>query len=110
MSRSRLRLASSRGAARTSSSSCLIIVPIRMTLAGCSTISLTSSAPPSPSSSWGHRQGADGLAVGPHDDDLLRTLAAVAGCSHASILPRRPEAANARCGSRSARSPRSPDN
>src|SRR4051812_40109654 len=48
MSRSRLRLASSRGAARTSSSSCLIIVPIRMTLAGCSTMSLML-PPPSPS-------------------------------------------------------------
>ena len=38
ISLSRLREASSSGAARTSSSSCLIIVPIRMTLAGCSTM------------------------------------------------------------------------
>ncbi len=42
ISRSRLRDASSSGAARTSSSSCLIIVPMRMTLAGCSTRSATS--------------------------------------------------------------------
>ena len=35
------RLFSSSGAARTSSSSCLIMLPIRMTLAGCSTISVT---------------------------------------------------------------------
>ena len=38
ISLSRTRLASSRGAARTSSSSCLIMLPIRMTLAGCSTM------------------------------------------------------------------------
>jgi hypothetical protein len=49
MSRSRLRLASSRGAARTSSSSCLIIVPIRMTLAGSSTMSVTVDVPSGPS-------------------------------------------------------------
>ncbi len=42
---SRSRLASSSGAARTSSSSCLIIEPIRMTFAGCSTDSR--SGPPS---------------------------------------------------------------
>ena len=36
ISRSRPRLASSSGAARTSSSSCLIMLPIRITLAGCS--------------------------------------------------------------------------
>ena len=41
ISRSRTRLASSSGAARTSSSSCLIMLPMRMTLAGCSTISAT---------------------------------------------------------------------
>ena len=35
------RLFSSSGAALTSSSSCLIMLPIRMTLAGCSTISVT---------------------------------------------------------------------
>lgn len=40
-----LRLASSSGAARTSSRSCLIIVPMRMTLAGCSTMSATDSVP-----------------------------------------------------------------
>src|SRR3954471_4552280 len=39
ISRSRARLASSSGAARTSSSSCLIMVPIRITFAGCSTMS-----------------------------------------------------------------------
>src|SRR5260370_20026534 len=38
---SRALLFSSRGAALTSSSSCLIMLPIRMTLAGCSTISVT---------------------------------------------------------------------
>jgi hypothetical protein len=54
MSRSRLRLASSSGAARTSSSSCLIIVPIRMTLAGCSTRSpIPVALPPSGASPWG---------------------------------------------------------
>jgi hypothetical protein len=47
---SRARLFSSSGAARTSSSSCLIMLPIRMTLAGCSTISVTGRSPPS---SWG---------------------------------------------------------
>ena len=44
MSFSRTRLASSSGAARTSSSSCLIMLPIRITLAGCSTISVTGSS------------------------------------------------------------------
>ena len=38
ISRRRPRLASSSGAARTSSSSCLIMVPIRMTLSGCDTM------------------------------------------------------------------------
>src|SRR3954469_10285932 len=38
----RLRLASSSGAWRTSSSSCLIIEPMRMTFAGCSTDSTDS--------------------------------------------------------------------
>ena len=47
ISRSRARLASSSGAARTSSSSCLIMVPIRITLAGCSIWPVGS--PPSPS-------------------------------------------------------------
>ena len=37
------------------------------------------------------RQGADRLAVGADDDDLLRALVAVSGCSHASILPRAPD-------------------
>ena len=41
ISLSRARLASSSGAARTSSSSCLIMLPMRMTLAGCSTMSVT---------------------------------------------------------------------
>ena len=73
MSRSRLRLASSSGAARTSSSSCLIIVPIRMTLAGCSTMVADRRRrrrrrPPSPG---GIAIGADRLAVGADDDDLL---------------------------------------
>ena len=49
---SRARLFSSSGAALTSSSSCLIMLPIRMTLAGCSTISVTGRSC-SPSSSWG---------------------------------------------------------
>ena len=51
ISRSRLRLASSSGAARTSSSSCLIMLPIRMTLAGCS-IRLAGSSP------WRRRRSA----------------------------------------------------
>jgi hypothetical protein len=37
---SRARLASSSGAAFTSSRSCLIMLPIRITLAGCSTRSV----------------------------------------------------------------------
>ena len=58
ISRSRLRLASSSGAARTSSSSCLIIVPIRITLAGCSTRSVrdVSSSPSRPAA---HDLGSD---------------------------------------------------
>ena len=53
MSRSRTRDASSSGAERTSSSSCLIIEPIRMTLAGCSTSSATLPSPSSVSAtSW----------------------------------------------------------
>jgi prephenate dehydratase len=50
---SRARLFSSSGAAFTSSRSCLIMLPMRMTLAGCSTISVTdfSVTPPS-ASSW----------------------------------------------------------
>jgi len=48
---SRALLFSSRGAALTSSSSCLIMLPIRMTLAGCSTISVTGRSPPSALSS-----------------------------------------------------------
>ena len=48
ISLSRLRLASSRGAAFTSSSSCRIMLPIRITFAGCSTRSLM---PPRSSSS-----------------------------------------------------------
>ncbi len=65
---SRARLFSSSGADLTSSSSWRIIEPIRMTLAGCSTISVTGrSCGPSPSSSWA---AADGHAVGPDDDDL----------------------------------------
>ncbi|SHX10072.1 Uncharacterised protein [Mycobacteroides abscessus subsp. abscessus] len=49
ISRSRERLASSRGAARTSSRSCLIIVPMRITLAGCSTRSVTDRSSSRPS-------------------------------------------------------------
>ena len=45
ISRSRTRPASSSGAARTSSSSCLIMVPIRITLAGCSTCDIRSGWP-----------------------------------------------------------------
>ena len=64
---SRLRLASSSGAARTSSSSCLIIVPIRITLAGCSTRLLTSLPPPSTSPSTMSGIGAvpSGVPSGP---------------------------------------------
>ena len=87
MSRSRLRLASSSGAARTSSSSCLIIVPIRMTLAGCSTRSPTPAAAVAVVA-LRHRHRADRSPVGADDEDLLRALAAGAGCCHASILPR----------------------
>ena len=60
----RPRAASSSGAARTSSSSCLTIEPIRMTLAGCSTISagFFSSVP---SAVRRHGHGAERLAVGP---------------------------------------------
>ena len=43
------RLFSSSGAALTSSSSCRIMLPIRITLAGCSTISITGRSPCSPS-------------------------------------------------------------
>ena len=45
------RLFSSSGAALTSSSSCLIMLPTRMTLAGCSTISVTGRSPPTSSAS-----------------------------------------------------------
>ena len=96
MSRSRLRLASSSGAARTSSSSCLIMVPIRMTLAGCSTISLTLERGVGVVVLRRQRHRSDRPAVGPHDDDLLWTLAAVPGCSHAPILPRSARRVNAR--------------
>src|SRR4029450_3354739 len=41
IARSRCRLASSSGAAFTSASSCRIMLPIRITFAGCSTISVT---------------------------------------------------------------------
>ena len=43
----RARPASSRGALRTSSNNCLIIVPIRITLPGCSTSSVIGGWPPS---------------------------------------------------------------
>ena len=53
ISRSRCRLASSSGAAFTSSSSCRIMLPMRITLAGCSTRSVTDRS----SSSCAHRPG-----------------------------------------------------
>ena len=67
ISLSRTRLASSRGAARTSSSSCLIMLPIRMTLAGCSTISVTGISRESSSP-----RAAERHSVLAHDQDLGR--------------------------------------
>ena len=70
MSRSRVREASSSGAVRTSSSSCLIMLPIRITFAGCSTRSATE---PSERSSSSRRRGqeAERLTVGTDDHDAL---------------------------------------
>ncbi len=72
ISRSRLRLASSSGAARTSSSSCLIIVPIRITLAGCSTRLVTSSPRPSSHVALAVRngRGTQRRPVRAHDHDV----------------------------------------
>src|SRR5918992_2261124 len=70
ISLSRLRLASSSGAAFTSSSSCRIMLPIRITLAGCSTSSVierSSSSPPSGSPTVSAEAGTEpmGCPSGP---------------------------------------------
>ena len=59
----RARPASSRGAERTSSSSCLIMLPMRITLAGCSTRPATDVDPPP--SSGSPKAMATGLPSGP---------------------------------------------
>ena len=97
ISLSRVRLASSSGAAFTSSSSWRIMLPIRITLAGCSTRSVSARSPSSSSSpvrvaraggrgrehARGH--GAHRLAVGSDHHDLLlaRRLGPVGVLSHA---------------------------
>ena len=94
ISRSRWRPASSSGAARTSSSSCLIIVPIRITFAGCSTIAVTWSSSPAGPRAAGDGSGrcrrrhrgwpsatASGAALGGGG-------ASCVGLSHPSILTR----------------------
>ena len=96
ISLSRWRLASSSGAAFTSSSSWRIMLPIRITLAGCSTSSVMWRSP-SPSSSpsacviVGQRargDGADRLAVGSDDDDLLLAAWSPAGSGCCcSVMP-----------------------
>ena len=96
----RLRLASSRGAAFTSSSSWRIMLPIRITLAGCSTRSVMArsspSPSPSPSSSLRTTSSADagtcpiGCPVRADDDDGRLLLGLVPGSvlllGHASNL------------------------
>ena len=94
MSRSRTREASSSGAERTSSSSCLIIEPIRMTLAGCSTSSATL-PPPRPRSARPRgrsRRGAvaaefDGPAVRAHHHDALLGCLTRRRIAHTCIQP-----------------------
>ena len=79
ISRSRARVASSSGAARTSSSSCLIIVPIRMTLAGCSTMLPTALLLVTVLARLRHVGHAHRAAVRPDDHDLLLAVLALLG-------------------------------
>src|SRR6185437_11712752 len=78
ISRSRARLFSSSGAARTSSSSCRVMLPIRITLAGCSTISMTGRSPPlspsPPSPSTAMPSGPTTTTLGPWLASGLRSL------------------------------------
>ena len=72
ISRSRWRPASSSGAARTSSSSCLIIVPIRITLAGCSTMPVISSESSlSSDDQLRHRRSGDNLGSRRHGSVIV---------------------------------------
>ena len=96
ISTSRARPASSRGAPRTSSSSCLIMLPIRITLAGCSTCSTGLGSPagltaalrgprrpvdPAPAS-----VGAAHALRGHHDDPVVGRTCVLA---HPAILPQK---------------------
>ena len=72
ISRNRSRLASSSGAARTSSRSCLIIVPMRMTFAGSSTRS--------PTDSWCSSSSL-GIRAVPTGDPSGPTTTTRCGCS-----------------------------
>ncbi len=113
----RLRLASSRGAARTSSSSCLIMLPIRMTFAGCSTCSVTgvsressspSLPPPSAIPSWPTTRicgfSGDRSFLGISIRPLSRTPASQRGAPpEAAAFPARTPLRRGRCGGSSVR-------
>ena len=105
ISRSRRREASSSGAERTSSSSCLIIVPIRMTLAGCSTMAPDALLRPCrrrrPRTGPRHAGHAERAPVGADDHHVLLAAPSsplfVPGWVMPPSCPTSPESCSAHC-------------